>query len=59
MDWFAVISNGTYADSAATPTQIAILAASHGLLDTAPSSSGGLGKLLKIIGAAFKKLIGG
>lgn len=58
MDWFAVISNGTYADSAATPTQIAILAASHGLLDTAPAGAGGIRRLMKLIGSCFKKFIG-
>jgi len=57
MDWFAVISHGTYPTPGSTGAQRAIFAASLGLLDTAPVTTG-VKKILKIIGSCFKKFIG-
>lgn len=58
MDWLAIVSYGVYPTPTPTEAARAAYAISYGLLGDAPTLTP-IGKLLKIIGSNFKKLIGG
>jgi len=60
LNWFAVVSNGSYAGSSSTASKRSALFASYGLMDTLPERIiSMIKKTVGIFGSRFRGITGG